>query len=357
MLMTGSFAFCMILFLTFSTLVDFMFYASNPMKPYTPDLSIYSEDNSLSVPKAYVEKLADNPAVKRVYGRSFAYEKKMTVGELETAADLISYENCQFDWAEDMLVAGDMESVREGKGVLVEYDMSDRIVTGDILMMENAVGEQIRVQVAGMVSNTPFDSQEGIETVICSEELFEELCGESEYTIIDIQLKRNASEEDVAMIREMAAGYQWSDRRMQNGEVRGLTYSFAVFVYGFLTVIVLISVFNIINSISMSVVARTKQYGAMRAIGMSDSQLTIMITAEAVTYAVSGLLSGCLAGLPLHRMIYTMMITSRWGAPWQLPVEYLLIAILVLAFAVVSAVYMPVKKMKRLSIIETIGEL
>lgn len=69
---------------------------------------------------------------------------------------------------------------------------------------------------------------------------------------------------------------------------------------------VLISVFNIINSIAMSVSAHTKQYGAMRAIGMSDGQL---------------------------------------------------IAVLVLAMAVAAAVYMPVKKIKRLSIMETIGEL
>lgn len=357
MLMTGSFAFSMILFLTFSTLVDFMFYASNPLKPYTSDLSIYSEDNSPTVPKAYVEKLADLPSVKRIYGRSFAYEKEMTVGETEITANLISYESYQFDWAEDMMVAGDMESVREGKGVLVEYDMSGQVMTGDILVLENAAGEQVRVQVAGMLSNTPFSRQEGIETIICSEELFETLCGKSGYTILDIQLKRNASEEDVAAIRELATGYLWSDRRMQNAEVRGLTYSFAVFVYGFLTVIVLISVFNIINSIAMSVSAHTKQYGAMRAIGMSDGQLTGMITAEAVTYTASGLLLGCLVGLPLHGMIYTMMITSRWGAPWKLPVDYLLIAVLVLMMAVAAAVYMPVKKIKRLSIMETIGEL
>lgn len=40
----------------------------------------------------------------------------------------------------------------------------------------------------------------------------------------------------------------------------------------------------------MSVSARTKQYGVMRAVGMDGSQLTRMVAAEAFTYAVSGLI-------------------------------------------------------------------
>ena len=50
----------------------------------------------------------------------------------------------------------------------------------------------------------------------------------------------------------------------------------------------LISVFNIVNSISMSVSARLRQYGAMRAIGMS-MQHHAMVAAEA---AAAGPVSG-----------------------------------------------------------------
>lgn len=59
----------------------------------------------------------------------------------------------------------------------------------------------------------------------------------------------------------------------------------------------------------MSVSARTKQYGVMRAIGMDGSQLTRMVAAEAFTYAVSGLIVGCIAGLLLSRMLYARLIT------------------------------------------------
>ena len=68
--------------------------------------------------------------------------------------------------------------------------------------------------------------------------------------------------------------------------------------YSFLMILAMITVFYIMNSISMSVSARIRQYGYMRAIGMDRNQLKKMISAEAFTYAVSGLIVGCAVGLP-----------------------------------------------------------
>ena len=52
-----------------------------------------------------------------------------------------------------------------------------------------------------------------------------------------------------------------------------------------LVLIALITIFNVMNSIAMSVAARMKQYGAFRAIGLTNRQLTRMIVAEAAAYA------------------------------------------------------------------------
>lgn len=57
--------------------------------------------------------------------------------------------------------------------------------------------------------------------------------------------------------------------------------------------ITLVTVLNIVNSISMSVSARIKQYGSMRAVGMDGHQLSKMILAEAFTYAFWGCIIGC----------------------------------------------------------------
>ena len=100
---------------------------------------------------------------------------------------------------------------------------------------------------------------------------------------------------------------------MENAQVRGGYYSFALFLYGFLAVITLISVFNIINSIDMSVSARIREYGAMRAIGMSSSQMVRMVAAEAVSYVIWGILIGSTVGLFLNYKVFENLITVRWG--------------------------------------------
>ena len=76
--------------------------------------------------------------------------------------------------------------------------------------------------------------------------------------------------------------------------------------YGFLAIDSLITVLNIMNSISIGVSARIKQYGAMRAVGMESRQVTKMIAA-AVTYAASGTIVGIVLGLLLHYLIYVRL--------------------------------------------------
>ena len=59
----------------------------------------------------------------------------------------------------------------------------------------------------------------------------------------------------------------------------------------------MITLFNTINSISTSVTARIKQYGAMRAVGMDGNQFTRMIAEEAFTYSISGFVIGGVIGI------------------------------------------------------------
>ena len=75
---------------------------------------------------------------------------------------------------------------------------------------------------------------------------------------------------------------------------------------------------NIMNSISMSVSARIKQYGSMRAVGMDGRQLSKMILAEAFTYAFWGCFIGCAIGLPFSKMMYDFLITNQFPyASWS----------------------------------------
>ena len=181
---------------------------------------------------------------------------------------------------------------------------------------------------------------------------------EGKYTVLSIQLEKKASNETVEKIRE-AAGEKvlFSDKRMSNEEVKGAYYSFAVLVYGFLVVISLIAVFHIINSISMSADSRMRQFGAMRAIGMSDRQAVRMVAAEAATYGVCGIAVGLIGGIPVHRFLFETLITSKWGDSWKFPIVQTGIILAVLVFSIMLSVAGPARRIRKMSVTDTIGSL
>ena len=192
-------------------------------------------------------------------------------------------------------------------------------------------------------------------TLICSEGLFKKLTGEEGYTILDIQL-RDRSDGVVEEIRSAAGDvYRFSDCRANNRETRAVYFSFALFVYGFLAVVALITAFHIINSVGMSVSARMRQYGAMRAIGSSIRQLRAMIAAETLAYLVGGLAEGLFLGLPLHYYLYCQVITSRWGDAWRVPVMECVVIAAVMILSAGAAMAGQVRRIREMSVVETIG--
>lgn len=353
-LLTASFALSIILFLSFSTGVDFMRHALTPLRPYTPDVSVVTQDNSCTIPDSLFVELKRDPAVKRIFGRSFAYDLPVKLHGEDKTVNLISYEDYQFGWAAGDLQKGSLEGVRKGEGILLVEKAGFSADAGDEIELETNLGPQ-KVAVAGILSYAPFDSGGETGTLICSESLFRDLTGETGYTILDIQLQ-DPSDRVVDEIRGIAGStYSFSDQRAGNREVRAVYYSFALFVYGFLAIVALIAAFNIINSIGMSTSARMCQYGAMRAIGTSIRQLKSMVAAETSAYVICGLLTGLGAGLPLHYFLYQKIITSRWGDAWSLPVfEFCVIAVVMIG-AAAAAVAGPIRRISRMSVVETIS--
>lgn len=355
-LMTGAFAVCITLFLTFSTLVDFMKNAFVP-PIYTPELSIASETNTCSIFNELLEQIKQNDVVKRAYGRMFAYEVPAENNGKNYNANLISYEENQFRWAADSLIAGSIETVmqQENQVLFVQTGNID-VQVGDNISLTINNRPQI-VTVAGILSDSPLARAEGTETFFCSEATFTALTGETGYTIIDIQFENNASSEDVKAIESIFSngGVIFSDSLSQIQQQRNLYHTFAILVYGFLSIIVAITIFHIMNTISMGAATKMKEYGAMRAIGMSNRQLVKMIIAEAGTYAINGVIWGCIIGLPMHWIIYVSLITNIWRTAWSVPFIPLILIIAIVLSASLLAVREPAKRLQRMSIVENIS--
>lgn len=361
-LVTGSFAFSIILFLAFSTAIDFMHHAITPLRPQSPDLYAYSEGYANVIPAGLSERLQEYPGVRRAFGRGYA-EVTVPVEGRDTEFTILSYDGQQFEWARRDLLAGNFSDAVEGRGVLLAYREDNPLAVGSKIAL--AAGKKVQeVVVAGILGDVPFnygkDKNVGSSEVIviCSEGLFRELTGEDGYAVLDMQLEPDIEEAQVMEIRKeieqaCGAGISFSDRRIGNREVKGASYSMAVFLYGFLGVIALISFFNIINCIAMGVSARMKEYGAMRAIGMSVRQLARMVVGETLTYTVFGVIAGCAVGLPANRMLFYSLVTYRWGDAWEVPGWELTVIMAVMALSVFLAVAGPVRQIKEMSVADT----
>lgn len=355
-LMTGAFAICITLFLSFTTLVYFMKNAFIP-PAWTPDLSIASETNTCSIDKALLDKVNQNDVVKRAYGRMFAYDISMEHDTKNYNANLISYEENQFEWASDSLISGSIDSVmqKENQVLLVKQENSD-IQVGDNITL-SIDNKEHTVTVAGILSDSPLARVEGTETIFCSEDTFTALTGQNGYTIIDVQFKNSAHLEDGEDIENIFTSDNviFTNNLAQVQQQRNMYRAFSVLVYGFLTIIVAITIFHIMNTISMGVAAKMQEYGAMRAIGMSDRQLRKMIFAEAGTYAISGVILGCVIGIPMNWVVFVSLITNIWETAWSFPFIPIGLIIAIVLLTSFLAVQSPAKRLHEMSIVENIS--
>lgn len=351
LLMTGSFALSILLILGFSVLVQWVQLALNPLQPWAPDVFYASPANVCEIPRGFAREVAAQPGVRRAFGRMYASLEADYQGKTGPI-DLISYEEEQFGWAGDDLTAGSLDAVRAGEGVLTVFDKSNTLQVGDTIQIGDT-----SLPVVGVLEDSPFSADDR-PTVICSEELFTELTGQSSYAVLDVQLTADATRETVQDLQALAGDrYDFYDRLDLNRDTRNTYWMFCLFVYGFLGVITLITMIHTVNSISMSVTARTRQYGAMRAVGMAAAQVKGMIFAEAATYTVLGFGAGCALGLPLHALLYDRMITRYWGVAWQLPLGTLGGIVALLVFAALAAPFAPARRVCALPVAGSVNEL
>ena len=361
-LMTGSFALSIILFLSFSVLIDFVDHLM-PQSAATSDIDIVSSDGANSIDSDLVQTLTNMEGVKQVYGRRSSFDVAAGLDgdtTLSSAVDLVSFDDFDLKALQKdgtLRWGSDLSKVYGDSGnVLATWDQNSSWAVGDTILVGN---EQLTI--AGLLKYDPF-SGDGLTggkiTLITSGETFTRLTGITDYSLIMIQTTSGATDEDVAAIRQIVEqnGYTMNDKRDER--TSGTYFAFVACVYAFLGIITLVTVMNIMNSISMSVSARIKQYGSMRAVGMDGRQLSKMILAEAFTYAFWGCFIGCAIGLPFSKMMYDFLITNQFPyASWSLPVGSLAVIVLFVIVAAVLAAYSPAKRMRTISVTETINEL
>ena len=359
-LMIGSFALSIILFLSFSVFVDFVDYLM-PQSVAASDIDIAS-DSGNTIPQDLLSSIRGMDGVKEVYGRRSAFDLPASLdtdASIADTVDLISYDD--FD-LQSLKKDGNL---KKGSNLSKIYGNSSFVLATSDADSTWKIGDTVQVQgetltIAGLLKNDPFSGDgltNGKITLITSGDTFIRLTGEENYSLVMVQTTGDATDEDVQAI-QAAVGETFSFRDKRDERTAGTYMAFVFCVYAFLAIIALVTVLNIVNSISMSVSARMKQYGAMRAVGMDERQVTKMIAAEAATYAALGCVVGCIVGLPLSKLLYDFLIAEHFPyAVWHFPLGSLFIIILFVSLAAIVAFLAPAKRIRSMPITATINEL
>ena len=351
-LMTFSFSLSVILFFSFSVGLDFAQALLPSLRSWQPDITLTGYANEQILSPALEDSILSVPGVAHVFGS--AYMEKVSAASSSQGIDyvnLISYSEYLLDSAQECLVQGDLSEIHGNSDqVMTVLNKDNPLKVGDIIEI---AGQKLKIACA--VSDGIYPSE---YSVICSQETFARLTGKENYSLIGVQLQENASDESIKKIENLAGrDVIFEDMRERNKQDHA-TYAASVFiVYSFLAILAMITLFHIINSISMSVTARKKQYGAMRAVGMDRKQLTRMIAAEAFTYTASGLIVGCSTGIPLSWFLHTRLLTRYFGTPWTLPITLIGITVVFGIVSAAAAVYVPAKRICSMEITEAVNEL
>ena len=351
-LMTASFSLSIILFLCFAVILDFAHELVPSLRSWQPDITLNGYANALLLEPDLLAEIQELPHVKTAYGTAYIENVPATSSREEIDhVNLMSYTNDLLDSVADSVVEGDLSAIcGNNRQVMTIGNKDNPLQVGDTIQID---GKEVTITCS--VSDGVYSSE---YSVICSPETFEWLTGETNYSLIGIQLDTDATEETIRQINNLVGNDVIFDDLRKGNQEDAATYLAAQFVlYSFLAILAMITLFHIINSISMSVTARIRQYGAMRAVGMDGSQLTRMIIAEALTYAISGLAAGCGIGLVLSRSLHIMLLTRYFGIAWSLPVPFLCIIIVFDFAAAFLAVYAPSRRIRDMAITDTINEL
>lgn len=136
-------------------------------------------------------------------------------------------------------------------------------------------------------------------------------------------------------------------------EQNAISLVISIFLYGFISVITLIGITNIFNTITTNMNLRKKEFAMLRSVGMTKKEFNRMIRLESVFYGLKSLIIGIPIGCVLSYIVFNMFKVDL-GMDFVLPIKAILISIIFVIIVVSVIMRYSMSKINRQNIIETI---
>lgn len=189
--------------------------------------------------------------------------------------------------------------------------------------------------------------------LIVSDEVMDKLT-DSEYTYIFIDSTNpDYVEAEIKKILDNDS-YRISNLDKEKREIQSLYTLVAIFLYGFITVIALIGITNIFNTITTSMFLRSKEFAMLKSVGMTNKEFNKMIFLESIMTCFKSLLIGIPIGIFLSYIMYLSMNIGINKVMYNLPITGILISILSVIVLILVIMKYSLNKINKQNIIETI---
>lgn len=133
-----------------------------------------------------------------------------------------------------------------------------------------------------------------------------------------------------------------------------LIFCIQVFFYGFAALITLISVANIINTVSTGIDLRRKEFAMYKSVGITPGGFNKMICMESLFYGLKALIFGIPISILLSLAMYLLLQSGN--IPFTINIPLYLIVAAVVFLIVGASMFFAVSKLKNDSIVETLKE-
>ncbi len=229
------------------------------------------------------------------------------------------------------------------------------VAAGDRITLKGP-GQDVKATVAGVVSGASLEDRQ----IGMSLNTFRKLTGVSGYSQIDV-LTQSAGARPLVQ-REINALVQRSYPNLTvlsnagiKSKIEGQTNQVFAIFYAIMLVAIVVSLLGVVNTMTISVLERTREIGVLRSLGASRLSVGRMVTDESVLLTVAGALIGLVVGLAIGYFYVHGVSSGLSGVSFRPPVAVTIVVALASVLAGLAAAVVPAQRASAMNIIQAVG--
>ncbi|MTI49291.1 MAG: FtsX-like permease family protein [Firmicutes bacterium] len=355
-------------------------------------LSLQKNNEPIGYSEGVVNEIENLAGVESVRKMKFNFstlklkEYQLTKKGIEENQNDKEYGNFEEEWPYqiNIIAVGLTQEILKENGIYEsETNKDDKLP--DVYIMQNLnyqnttkvkIGNEIRIElsykgnpdwihkkstfrVAKILEESPitFNTWDGDAAIYMDEKDMEKYFGSEGYQKIEINVTKDANTQSIeAKLNEIVKNQENGELtifRDQVEKINQLRIQIASILYILIGVIILVGLINIINIMNTNVILRRREFGMLRALGMTNNQLRKVITKEGLFY---GLLSSIIGSIISVMLVCLVYYFARKGMNLELEISYasMILACVVTTTLTVISTLIPLKKAISLNVVESI---